>query len=198
VFKALYAVQERGGIGKLGCYELVFPVSIQLPDSTTATVADYDAMKAAIRAYFQANGTGAGTGIHQHGGNRFHFVYPVDVLNQDGVILTVNNETELRALRADCPGFTGGPGGNHNGHSNHLRCFDFVYPITIAFPDGTTATATSGANMRTIIKDWKQANPTVSGRPEIAFPITVKLTVDSSLVVVNSKQELHDLRKDCK
>jgi hypothetical protein len=202
--EALYSVQERGGIGRLGCYELIFPVSIQLPDSTIATVNSYDEMKTAIRNWYLANGTGGGTSTHPHGGNRFAFVYPISVMNSDGVVITVNNETELRALRADCQGTFNGPGGGHggsggghHGHGNNLRCFDFVWPITIAFPDGSTAAANSGQEMHQMIKDWKTANPGAQGRPTVVFPVTVQMFADSSLVVVNSKSELHQLKKDC-
>ncbi len=202
--EALYAVQERGGIGKLGCYELIFPVTIELPDATTAVVNDYQEMKNVIRAWYTANGTGGGSGTFPHGGNRFQFVYPISVLNDSGDVITVNNKQELHDLRADCPGgFSGhggghhGHGGGHHGHGNHLRCFDFVFPVTISFPDGTTASAASGSEMRQLISDWRKNNPGVQGRPQLVFPVTVRMVADSSLVVVNNKMELRQLKKDC-
>jgi len=36
VDQALYSAQERGGLGRYGCYELVFSVTIALPDGTIA------------------------------------------------------------------------------------------------------------------------------------------------------------------
>ncbi|MCC7245278.1 MAG: hypothetical protein IT269_06340 [Saprospiraceae bacterium] len=199
VDQALYSVQERGGIGRFGCYELVFPVTIQLPDSTTAAVNSYDEMKQALRDWFQANGVpqGGGHGQGQGPRPRPQFVFPISVVNESGEIITVANEDELRQLRADCPGATFG---NHgpNGHGQHgLSCFTLVFPITLSFPDSTTQTVNSRQEMRDAIHTWRQNNPGVQGRPEIVFPITVQMTDDSSQVVVNSKDDLRDLKESC-
>lgn len=195
--QALYSAQERGGMGRYGCYELVFPVSIVLPDSSTVEVNSYEEMKQTLRNYFQANGGG---GHHGHnGGPRPHigFVFPISVLSQDGEIITVNNEDELRALREECGG---GTFGNHGpqGHGQHgLTCFEIVFPITLQFPDGTTAEAADRQALHQLIRTWKQNNPGVPGRPQITFPITVKMDDDGSLVTVNSREELRQLKEDC-
>jgi hypothetical protein len=192
VDQALYSAQERGGMGRYGCYELVFPVSIVLPDNSTAEVTSYTEMKQTLRNYFQANGG-------QPGGPRprIGFVFPINVVSQDGEIITVNSEDELRALREACGG---GTFGNHGpqGHGNHgLTCFDMVFPITILFPDGTTAEAADRQALHLLIRTWKHNNPGVQGRPQISFPITVKMDDDGSLVTVNSREELRQLKEDC-
>ncbi|MBN8679450.1 MAG: hypothetical protein J0M29_14570 [Chitinophagales bacterium] len=170
-----------------GCYELVFPVSIVLPDSSTVEVSSYEEMKQALRNYFQANGGGGHQG--HHGGPRPHlgFVFPISVLSQDGEIITVNNVDELRALREECGGGTFGHHG-HQGHGQHgLTCFEIVFPITIEFPDGTTAEAADRQALHQLIRTWKQNNPGVQGRPKMVFPITVKMDEDGSVVTVNSR-----------
>jgi hypothetical protein len=48
-----------------------------------------------------------------------------------------------------------------------------------------------------LIHSWRENNPGVTGRPQIVFPITVQMTADSTLVTVNSKEELHQLKEDC-
>lgn len=198
VDQALYSAQERGGIGRLGCYELVFPVSIVLPDSSTVEVNSYEEIIDALRAYFLANGTGPGNGHHHGGGNRPHlsFVFPLSVVSTDGEVITVASDTELRALRAECAGSFGhhGPGGHCN---NGLSCFEIVFPITIAFPDSTTATATDRQSLHLLIRTWRQENPGVTGRPQIVFPITVQMTEDSTQVTVNSREELRALKEGC-
>lgn len=193
VDQALYSAQERGGMGRFGCYELVFPVTIVLPDSTTAEVNSYEEMKQALRTYFQANGGGG------HHGNRPHisFQFPISVVSQDGEIITVNSQDELRALREECGG---GTFGNHGpqGHGQHgLSCFEIVFPITVLFPDGTTAEAADRQALHLLIRTWRQNNPGATGRPQISFPITVKMDDDGSLVTVNSREELRQLKEDC-
>jgi hypothetical protein len=222
VDQALYSVQERGGVGKYGCYELVFPVTVQLPDSTTATVNSYEELKQVLGQYFTSNGTGGPStgeghqgnhGGHHGGGDHndpgffgdpgqpghpFHvqFIFPISVLNQDGEIVTVENEQQLRDLREACAGTFG----NHGpmGHGDHgLSCFRIVFPITVAFPDSTTAQATDQQNLRQLVHEWRQNNPGVHDRPEIVFPITVVMTADSTQVVLNSRDELHALKESC-
>ena len=195
----LYAAQERGALGRFGCYELVFPVSIVLPDSSTVAVNSYEEIIDTLRAYFQENGTGgSGHGHHGHHGFRpsLSFVFPISVVSQDGEVITVNNEEELRALRAECEGSFG-----HHGPAGHcqqgLSCFEIVFPVTIEFPDSTTATAADRAALHTLIHDWRAANPGVQGRPHLVFPITVQMTADSSLVTVNSRDELRALKESC-
>jgi hypothetical protein len=190
VDQALYSAQERGGIGKYGCYELVFPVTITLPDSTTAAVNSYEEIKETLRAYYQANGTGG-----HHGRPHLAFVFPISVISQDGEVITVNNTAELLELRAACGGTFGHHG--HQGHGQHLSCFEIVFPVTVAFPDSTTATANSRQEFHQLVKEWRQNNPGVQGRPKMVFPITVLMTEDSTTVTVNSREELHDLKESC-
>jgi hypothetical protein len=200
VDEALYAVQDRGGVGRFGCYELVFPVTLQLPDDTTVEVDSYEEMKQALRSWFQANGGPGGPGAPQGPGQhrpRPNFVFPISVVSEDGELITVNNQDELRALRAACAGASFGNHGHH-GHGQHpLSCFELVFPITLEFPDGSTAQADSRQAMRQLIRAWHQANPGTPGRPKIVFPITVKMTEDGTLVTVNSRDELRALKESC-
>ena len=189
--QALYSAQERGGMGKYGCFELIFPATIVLPDETTVEVNSYDEIKAALRTYFETQGT------KPHRRPHLSFDYPLSVLSQDGEIITVNSQEELIALRIDCAGATFG---NHNpaGHGQHaLSCFEIVFPVTLLFPDSTTAEAGSRQELHQLIRQWRQANPGVQGRPQITFPITVKMADDGTLVTVNSREELHQLKEDC-
>lgn len=200
VDQALYSIQERGGLGRFGCYELVFPVTILLPDSTTAEVDSYDDLKQTLRAYFEANGTPGAGGHHgQGGGDRPHpsFVYPITVVSQDGEVITVNSDDELRALRAACNDCTFDQHGPQ-GHGQHgLSCFEIVFPVTIEFPDSTTAQANSREELHQLIRTWRLNNPGVQERPKMVFPLTVKMTEDGTLVTVNNRLELHDLKESC-
>ena len=52
-------------------------------------------------------------------------------------------------------------------------CFELVFPVTLEFPDDTTAEADSYANIKETIRSWKESNPDVDGRPSLQFPIEV-------------------------
>jgi len=200
VDQALYSAQERGGMGRFGCYELVFPVSIVLTDGTSAEVNSYDELKQTLRTYFEANGGGQGHhGNHGNHGNRPHlsFEFPISVVSQDGEVILVGSDEELRAIRVECAGATFG---NHGpqGHGQHgLSCFEVVFPITLSFPDGTTAEAADRMALRQLIRTWREANPDATERPKIVFPLTVKMKDDGSLVTVNTREALKQLKEDC-
>lgn len=195
---SIYAVQDRGGMGRLGCFELVFPVSFNLPDGSTATVNSYDELKTTLRAYFEANGGGTRpAGTRPFGGRpRLDWVYPIQVITKDGDIINLENDDQLARLRADCAGRFG-----ENGWQGHrlrpLACFDIVFPMTIEFPDGTTQTVADRQAFREAIRTWRAANPTATERPHLTFPITVKMTADGSEIVVNSREELRTLKEGC-
>ena len=186
VDQALYSIQERGGMGRFGCYELVFPVTLTFSDGTTAEVNSYDEMKQALRTYFQT------TSDRPHP----NFVFPISVISQDGDLISVNDQEELRRLRADCRGTFDHHG--PQGHGQHgLSCFQIVFPITIEFPDGTTAQASDRMELHQLIRTWRHDHPDVAARPKVVFPITVKMTDDDALVTVNSREELQDLKESC-
>lgn len=189
----LYAAQERGGLGRFGCYELVFPISITLPDNSVVEVNSYEEIIDALRAYYQANGTDRPGRPFRP---RLDFVFPISVVSEDGEVITLNSNEELRALRAECPGTFGQHG--HHGHTQGpLSCFEIIFPMTIEFPDGTTATAGDRQALHLLIRTWHHDHPGVQGRPHIVFPLTLQMTEDGSIVTVNNREELRALKEGC-
>lgn len=180
----LFNLQDRTGVGPFGCFELLFPVNLSFSDGTTPEVDSYNAMKQTMRTYFTATTTGFGD---------VSLVFPITLIAEDGQLIEVHNDDQLRALRSSCGGATF----DHYesvGHSNRrLSCFELVFPITIQLPDGTTATADDRAALQTLIRE----NATTIARPRFVFPITVKMTEDGSLVTVNSQDELRALKAGC-
>ena len=172
-------------------YELVFPVTIALPNGRTVEVDSYDEIAAQLRAYFEANSGKRRARLH------FDFVYPFAVVTQDGELLSVESEEQLRRLRAACAGTFGTHG--PRGHGQHgLSCFEVVFPVTIAFPDGTTAEAADRQAANQLLRTWAHNNPGSEERPVITFPMTVKMTRSGDLVTVNSPDELRSLKAGCR
>ena len=196
VDETLYSVQERGGMGRYGCYELVFPVSIVLPNGTTVEVDSYDAIKQQLRTWFEAN---SDRRRRPHHGARplINFVFPISVVTEDGDVISVEDENALLRLRTECSGTFEQHGPRGHGHHG-LSCFEVVFPITIEFPDGSTATADSRQALHQLLRTWKQNNPGNTARPKMVFPITVKMADDGTLVTVNSHDELRALKADCR
>lgn len=194
VDETVYRLQGEGNLGRFGCYELVFPLSLQFPDSSVVEVADYETLVDAVKTWKENNPDVEG---------RPTFVFPIEVISEDGEVIAVNSKEELKALARECRGnFFGhhpGQGGQHghHGHSgNCTPCFEIVFPLTLQFPDGTTAEAADRAELKSLVREWKEANPDSEERPEILFPIDVTLE-DGTTVTVNSKEELKELRESC-
>ena len=204
VLQSTTGMEDQCGAGAAGCYELVFPVTIQFSDSTTTSVGSYDELKQAIRDWFLANGIkpGHGMGHHGHGGpaagvNKPTLVLPIQVINDAGEIITISTLEELQALRALCNPDQGGPGNGGPGHHGGEPCFTINFPLTISFSDSSTVVVNSNEELHAATKTWNENNPGQHARPEFVFPITVTLA-DGTQVVVNNREELRALKEDCR
>ncbi|MEM1319654.1 MAG: hypothetical protein AAGG75_05320 [Bacteroidota bacterium] len=187
VDESLFRIQESGNMGRFGCYELVFPITIDFADSSSATVNSYEELIEAIRSYKEANPDAT---------EKPALSYPIEVINEDGELIAINNREELRELRRACPkNFFGTKG--HRGHRKRAcACFRLVYPLTLQFPDGSTADATDRAELKSLVRTWKAENPDATERPELVFPIDV-LMEDGTTMSVDSKEALRELKQSC-
>lgn len=76
------------------------------------------------------------------------------------------------------------------------KCFKPIYPVTIAFADGTTATVEDKAAKKAAVEAWRAANPDATERPSLVFPFDVQLR-DSSVVTLDSEEALATLKETC-
>lgn len=184
--EALFHLQSEGNLGRFGCFELVFPVTLEFPDESTFMGDSYEELIQAIQDWKEANPDVEG---------RPTFVFPIEVISEEGEVISVNSKEELHELREECGGHFGGHG-HHGHHGNCTPCFEIIFPVTIQFPDETTADAADRIELKNLIREWKQANPDAEERPELVFPIEVEME-DGTIVTVNSKEELQELRESC-
>ena len=178
---------NHGVVGKKGCLEFIFPITIEFSDETTATVNDYPELFTTIKAWFEDND------IQPNFQNKPALVFPVQVMNTDGEVFEVNNKEELIALKSECDGQYNGPGNCQNGHGH--ACFQLVFPITVTLGDDT-ATFEDKASLKAAIKAYKEAAGPNAERPQLVFPITIEYE-DGTQVVINSQEELKAAKEDC-
>ncbi|MEO6131805.1 MAG: hypothetical protein ABIQ02_08145 [Saprospiraceae bacterium] len=199
---ATRGIESSCGLGATGCYELVFPVTVQFSDSSTVEVTDYPSLKLAIRDWYVANGG------HPQPNNRPRLVFPIQVINAAGEIIDVATPQAMKDLIALCAPVLGGGhhggggkdslhhGGGHHGGGDG-PCFRVVFPVTVSFPDSTQVTVNSQEELKQAAHDWQINNPGQHGRPEFVFPITVTLK-DGTQVVVNNREELRAIKDACR
>lgn len=76
------------------------------------------------------------------------------------------------------------------------KCFEFVYPIVLIMPDDSSITITSKEDW-SLKKDWYEANPDATERPELVFPVDVTLE-DGTVQTLIDSDELSTVKNSCK
>lgn len=159
------------------CYNLIFPITMELPNGTTVELEGPVELRVFLRRWIANN---------PNSDLRPQMVFPIEVmLTADESIVTVESREELMALRRDCLAGNFGP------------CFTLVYPLGIVIGDNEVAIADSPEAARDIYRAWLADNPGATERPPFDYPIEVTLTEDGSVVTVNSQEELRALWQDC-
>ena len=169
-------LQTRSGGGS--CFELVYPITIILPDGSTAEINSKEEGREVLKAWKEANPDIRG---------KVKVQFPIDVITSDGEVVTISSPQELRLLKKDC---------KDRPHGDRRSCFRLQFPVSVTFPDGTVQSFEDRKALKTALRLWKKENPDATERPTLVFPITI-VKKDGTEVVVNSKEELIEIKKDC-
>lgn len=198
--EAFTDMERSGQMGCQGCFSIVYPVTLVLPDGSTAEVDGPQAIREAIRAYVQENGRPQ---------TRPEFEYPYDVELEDGTIRTVDSKEAFRELLEECgfepggngPGHGGPFGGNGPGNGgpfggNVEPCFTLVFPVTVVFEDGSTVEVDSREAIREAIRAYAAENGRPESRPTFEHPYDVELE-DGTVQTINSEEDFRALLQEC-
>ena len=169
------------------CYDLVFPLTVSLADSTTVTANDFDELSRLIREWLTSN-----PDPEQRPGIVFPFAVELD----NGTLVTIGNVRELGALLVRC--FADGTRRQFRRHhrGDRFDCYELVFPVTVGFPDESTAIVDSTLALRDTLRAWKEANPDAEERPGLVFPYDVVLE-DGSTITITSEEDLEEVRMGC-
>lgn len=181
VNESVEAVERSGNIGRAGCFEFVFPISITFPDGSTSSIEDYETLRATVKDWKENNPDAE---------EKPSLAFPLEVVGEDGAVITVDSKEGLKELKQTC---------RRNGKKNHGkrdRCFEMVFPLSIVFPDGTTTDYADRMALKTAIRAWKDANPDAEERPMLAFPLDITLE-DGTTLTINSSEELQTQKESC-
>ncbi len=188
VIETTFEIQKAFKIGKPGCYELVFPVTLEFPDATTAEVDSYENLKETVRAWKEANTEVDG---------RPSLEFPVDVLSQDGELITINEKSELVELAKECiSDYRDGPRDHHR-LGKFRACFRLVMPLSIELPSGIIVEVQNYQQLKNVLREWKMNNPNATERPHLVYPLTIAFE-DGSTQEIASPEELRQAKKDCR
>lgn len=177
---------QNGAVGKNFCLELIFPLSIQFVDESTAEVTSYENLHETIVTFFEESG------IEKSKENRPELVFPIQVLNEDGEIIDIASQDELKDLKKECPRTGKCKGKRGRG----FKCFTLVFPISITI-DGVDSTFDNKEDLKEAVKAYKEEAGADAERPTLVFPVTVEYD-DESQVTVENLDELKALKEACK
>jgi hypothetical protein len=165
---------EHGG--KKRCFELVLPVTFTMPDDSEITIEDKEDWQL-IKDWYAG---------HPEEESRPELQFPVDIEWKDGTVQTINSREEMMEAKKEC---------GEKGWGKK-RCFVLVHPVTFIMPDGTEIEITSKED-RYLIKQWYEAHPEETERPELQFPVEIKYK-DGTVVTINNQEEMKAAKEDCK
>ncbi len=171
-------------IGKTFCLELIFPVSISFFDGTVDEVESYEALYESISSFYTSNE------IDLTEENRPQFVYPIDVVNDDGELINVSSEEELLALADECPRKK-----SRKKRKRGYKCFSLVFPATVTI-DGQDITFQSKEELKLAIKAYKEVAGDDAVKPALVFPVSVEME-DGTIIEVTSSEMLQELKDSC-
>lgn len=181
-------IEERSGGLFAGCYELVFPVTIQFPDSTIVSVSSEEELRAALKAWHESHPA------RPHLRPRPVLVFPFDVINEAGETITVESHEQLRELKMQCRPDVDRP---HAWPGGHNPCYSLVFPVNIVLPNQTEVTVNSYVELNRLWRRFHHVRPGALARPMYVYPITVVLQ-DSTQVELLSVEDLKAVLQDCR
>ena len=173
-----FEVETRSG--STGCFEIVFPITINFPDGTTVDIDSLQQGKELISAWKEENPDTE---------EKPSLAYPIELINDEGEVLSAASRQELKEIVREC---------RMNNGSGGKKCFDIIYPVSVSFPDGTVEEFESRSDIKASVRAWKEENPDAEEKPSVVYPIEVELSEDGTIVTVNSKDELKELKQTCK
>lgn len=199
---ALTVMDESGEMGCSGCFSLVYPVTLILPDESEVLVESREDIRAEIITYLQANPPQGPNPFRRLRGYRPQLAFPYDVQLEDGSLLTIEDQEDLRIILEACgfePNNPGGPGwgGSHGQLYGLNHCYNLVFPVIVVFPGGENSqSADNPLELRQLFTAWRILHPFSPLKPHIDFPYQVELQ-DGTIVTLNNRLDLIELRQNC-
>ena len=184
--KGRYWDRDDGNKEDWKCFELVFPVTFDMPDGSTITVTNDDEDGwAGIKAWYEVN-----PGAEE----RPALQYPVVIFFEEESI-TINSNEDMRKAYGECYA------DRDDGNREDWECFEMVYPITFTMPDGSSITIqTDDGGSWDELKNWYDENEGYEEvRPELGYPVDIVYETDEGdvTVTINNEEEMDAAKEEC-
>lgn len=158
------------------CFEFTYPVDIVYPDGSTVTYNDEDDLEDAIEDWDEQNPGATDIPLP---------VLPITLTLPDGSETVIDSEDSFLILLANCEDDDDYPDDYEDEFEFDDDCFEFMYPVDIVYPDGSTVTYDDEDALEDAIEDWAEQNPDATNVPLPVFPVTLTLEDGSETVMEN-------------
>jgi len=184
--EAMYNLEKEGNAGHKGCFEFVWPLTINFPDETSAEFDDYETLREGIKRWKEANPDVEG---------RPQLAFPLEIMGPDGTIYSLDSKEELKKIVRRCARAYW----NNNNHRPHFNnaCFKVVLPVSMQFPNGDVITFETRIGLKSALRAWKAEHPDAEVFPKLAFPINVLIKSTGNTVAIDSEADLIRLKETC-
>ena len=165
------------------CFEIVYPITIMMPDGSTYTIdSEEDADLDAVKNYYEDN---------EGAEERPSIVFPVNIIDNEGETKTISSEDEMEGSYRQCSGRDRDWGAR--------ECFELVFPVTYIMPDGSTYEISGEEDDAgwEELKEWYDANPNSEERPELQYPVDIIYEEDRT-VTINNEEEMIAAKEGCR
>jgi hypothetical protein len=182
IFAALILIScEKEKCNKDGiCFELIYPVSYNMPDGTVVTGNSKEEIWAPIKVWYEANPDSEEKPTLQ---------YPVDLIFDEGTEKTIESEEEMIWAKKGCKG-------KKDKDKEYESCLDLVFPASFDMPDNSVLTANDEKDMWTAIKAWYEANPNAEEKPSLQYPVDVVFE-NGNIATIDNEEEMIIAKKNC-
>jgi hypothetical protein len=170
---------------KKACFDLVYPVTYSMPDASTITGDDKEAIDSAMKDWYLANPDSKA---------KPSLNYPVEVAFKDGDTKTIDEKIDMILLKKACD--DKGDDKDYDKDFDKKECFDLVYPVTYTMSGSATITGNDEEAIDSGIKDWYLANPDSDEKPSLNYPVDIIFEDESTQAIANDDEMLLAL-KDC-
>ncbi|MEM8907523.1 MAG: hypothetical protein AAGD05_06730 [Bacteroidota bacterium] len=167
----------------MDCFTFVYPITVQLPDGSTATADSNEALESIFDNWWTQNPNAIAFPT---------FSFPLQVMLSDGSNSTINDEETLCTLLETC---WGDNDWDDDFEFSEVFCFELVYPVELSFPDGTTQSAGDEEMLVNAITNWLIQNPDSEAFPTFTYPIEVM--TDAGQQSIGSDGELEAIFETC-
>ena len=170
-------IMRKGGHdrGDFKCFELVLPITFIMPDESAIAIGsetDYTD----IKSWYNNSGVKEQPVLQ----------YPVDMIYQDGIIKTIENDDDMKDIKINCRKW--------HDDKKTWNCFKLVYPVTFIIADEVTISMDNSEDW-TELKTWYEEN-LQSEKPSLKYPAVI-IYRDGTSITINDNEEMRQAEEDC-